>query len=72
MKTDKRDYAQISRCSDANVLDSWPRTVHLHEALGYRSPREFRKQTVEVRARPIRCDSAWKIDPGKGVIGVQF
>jgi putative transposase len=54
VKTFKRDYARISRCPNAasvlRQLDGWfehYNTVHPHKALGYRSPREFRKQFVE-------------------------
>jgi len=54
VKTFKRDYARISPCSDAATvlrqLDGWfehYNTVHPHRALGYRSPREFRKRLVD-------------------------
>jgi putative transposase len=54
VKTLKRDYAQVNPCPDAATvlrqLDGWfehYNTVHPHKALGYRSPREFRKQVVE-------------------------
>jgi hypothetical protein len=54
VKTIKRDYARVSAKPDAaNVLhqlDSWfahYNRVHPHKALGYRSPREFRKQMTE-------------------------
>src|SRR6516162_1867094 len=54
LKTFKRDYARISPCSDAATvlrqLDGWfehYNTVHPHRALGYRSPREFRKRLVD-------------------------
>lgn len=54
VKTLKRDYARVSPCPDAVTvlrrLDGWfehYNTVHPHSALGYRSPREFRKQMVE-------------------------
>jgi putative transposase len=50
----KRDYARVSPRPDAasvlRQLDSWfehYNSVHPHKALGYRSPREFRKQIVE-------------------------
>ena len=48
VRTIKRDYVRISRCSDAQTvmhqLPSWfthYNEVHPHKALGYRSPREF-------------------------------
>jgi putative transposase len=51
VKTFKRDYARVSAKPDAasvlRRLDSWfehYNSVHPHKALGYRSPREFRKQ----------------------------
>jgi putative transposase len=54
VKTLKRDYARVNPCPDAasvlRRLDGWfehYNTVHPHKALGYRSPREFRKQLVE-------------------------
>jgi putative transposase len=54
VKTVKRDYARVSAKPDAasvlRQLDSWfehYNRVHPHKALGYRSPREFRKQLVE-------------------------
>jgi putative transposase len=54
VKTLKRDYARVSHRPDAasvlGQLDSWfehYNSVHPHKALGYRSPREFRKQWVE-------------------------
>jgi putative transposase len=54
VKTFKRDYALVSPRPDAasvlRQLDGWfehYNTVHPHKALGYRSPREFRKQFVE-------------------------
>ena len=54
VKTVKRDYARVSAKPDAasvlHQLDSWfehYNRVHPHKALGYRSPREFRKQLVE-------------------------
>jgi putative transposase len=54
VKTIKRDYARVSARPDAasvlRQLDWWfehYNTVHPHKALGYRSPREFRKQLVE-------------------------
>lgn len=54
VKTIKRDYARVSARPDAasvlRQLDSWfehYNTVHPHKALGYRSPREFRKVVVE-------------------------
>ena len=53
VKTFKRDYAHVSAKSDAasvlRQLDSWfehYNSMHPHKALGYRSPREFRKQIV--------------------------
>jgi putative transposase len=54
VKLIKRDYARVSPTPDAasvlRQLDSWfehYNSVHPHKALGYRSPREFRKQIVE-------------------------
>jgi len=54
VKTFKRDYARVSAKPDAasvlRQLDSWfehYNSVHPHKALGYRSPREFRKQLAE-------------------------
>jgi putative transposase len=54
VKTLKRDYARVNPRPDAasvlRQLDCWfehYNTVHPHKALGYRSPREFRKQLVE-------------------------
>jgi putative transposase len=54
VKLIKRDYARVSAKPDATSvlrqLDSWfehYNSVHPHKALGYRSPREFRKQIVE-------------------------
>jgi putative transposase len=54
VKTLKRDYARVSPRLDAatvlHQLDGWfehYNTVHPHKALGYRSPREFRKQLAE-------------------------
>ena len=54
VKTLKRDYARVNPCPDAATvlrqLDGWfehYNTVHPHKALGYRSPREFRKQLME-------------------------
>jgi putative transposase len=54
VKTLKRDYARVSARPDAasvlRQLDAWfdhYNTIHPHKALGYRSPREFRKQLVE-------------------------
>ena len=54
VKTFKRDYARVSLRPDAASvlcqLDGWfehYNTVHPHKALGYRSPREFREQSVE-------------------------
>ena len=54
VKTLKRDYARINPRSDAasvlRQLDGWfehYNTIHPHKALGYRSPREFRKQLVK-------------------------
>jgi putative transposase len=50
----KRDYARVSARPDATSvlrqLDAWfdhYNIIHPHKALGYRSPREFRKQLVE-------------------------
>ncbi len=54
VKLIKRDYARVSAKPDAasvlRQLDAWfehYNSVHPHKALGYRSPREFRKQLVE-------------------------
>jgi putative transposase len=54
VKLIKRDYARVSATPDAasvlRQLDSWfehYNSVHPHKALGYRSPREFRKEIVE-------------------------
>jgi putative transposase len=54
VKTLKRDYARVRPCPDAATvlrqLDGWfghYNTVHPHKALGYRSPREFRKRLVK-------------------------
>lgn len=54
VKTVKRDYARVSAKPDAasvlRQLDTWfehYNNVHPHKALGYRSPREFRKQIRE-------------------------
>jgi putative transposase len=54
VKTIKRDYARVAARPDAasvlRQLDAWfdhYNTVHPHKALGYRSPREFRKQWVD-------------------------
>jgi Integrase core domain len=54
VKTFTRDYARVSPSRDAasvlRQLDGWfehYNTVHPHKALGYCSPREFRKQFVE-------------------------
>jgi len=54
VKTLKRDYARVNPRPDAasvlRQLDGWfehYNTVPPHRALGYRSPREFRKQLVE-------------------------
>ena len=69
VKTFKRDYARVSPRPDAasvlRRLDGWfehYNTVHPHKALGYRSPREFRKQledtteiTVGAVRRPHEC-----------------
>jgi putative transposase len=48
VKTFKRDFARVNQRPDAAaVLDHWfehYNTVHPHKALGYQSPREFRKQ----------------------------
>lgn len=53
-QTIKRDYARIAVRPDAvsvlRQLDFWfehYNNIHPHKALGYRSPREFRKQLVE-------------------------
>ena len=53
VKTFKRDYARVSAKPDAasvlRQLDSWfehYNSVHTHKALGYRSPREFRRELV--------------------------
>jgi hypothetical protein len=55
VKSIKRDYAHLAIRSDAasvlRQLDSWfehYNNIHPHKALGYRSPREFRKQRVEM------------------------
>jgi len=54
VKTLKRDYARVKPRPDAasvlRQLDGWfehYNTIHPHKALGYRSPREFRKQLVK-------------------------
>lgn len=54
VKTIKRDYARVAARPDAasvlHQLDAWfdhYNSVHPHKALGYRSPREFRKQWIE-------------------------
>ena len=54
VKTFKRDYARVRPRPDAAAvlrqLDSWfahYNTVHPHKALGYRSPREFRRQLAQ-------------------------
>jgi putative transposase len=54
VKTFKRDYARVSAKPDAasvlRQLDAWfehYNSVHPHKALGYRSPREFRRHLVE-------------------------
>ena len=54
VKTFKRDYARVRPRPDAAAvlrqLDSWfthYNTVHPHKALGYRSPREFRRHFVK-------------------------
>lgn len=54
VKTIKRDYARVSRRPDAasvlRQLDCWfehYNDTHPHKALGYRSPREFRKLLFE-------------------------
>ena len=65
VKTFKRDYARVSAKPDASSvlrqLDSWfehYNSVHPHKALGYRSPREFRKhfmgQTAENAVGAVR------------------
>jgi len=53
VKTFKRDYARVSAKPDAasvlRQLDAWfehYNSVHPHKALGYRSPREFRREFV--------------------------
>lgn len=55
VKTIKRDYARVSRRPDAasvlHQLDCWfehYNSTHPHKALGYRSPREFRKSMFEM------------------------
>ncbi len=54
VKTLKRDYARVNPCPDAATvlrqLDGWfehYNMVHPHKALGYRAPREFRRQMRE-------------------------
>ena len=54
VKTIKRDYARVAVRPDAasvlRQLDSWfehYNNIHPHKALGYCSPREFRRQLVE-------------------------
>jgi hypothetical protein len=54
VKTLKRDYARVNPRPDAasvlRQLDGWfehYNTIHPHKALGYRSPREFRKQLAK-------------------------
>lgn len=54
VKTLKRDYARVNPRPDAasvlRQLDGWfehYNTIHPHKALGYRAPREFRKQLVK-------------------------
>jgi putative transposase len=54
VKTIKRDYARVSARPDAasvlRQLNCWfdhYNNVHPHKALGYRAPREFRKQWIE-------------------------
>jgi putative transposase len=54
VKTMKRDYARVSRRPDAasvlRQLDCWfehYNSTHPHKALGYRSPREYRKLQFE-------------------------
>jgi putative transposase len=54
VKTIKRDYARVAGRPDAasvlRQLDGWfehYNNIHPHKALGYRSPREFRKELVE-------------------------
>jgi Integrase core domain len=53
VKTIKRDYARVAIRPDAasvlHRLDGWfehYNNIHPHKALGYRSPREFRKERV--------------------------
>ena len=70
VKTVKRDYARVSSCPNATAvlrqLDSWfehYNAVHPHKALKYRSPREFRRETMEkttanavgASRRPLDC-----------------
>jgi putative transposase len=57
VKTIKRDYARVAIRPDAasvlRQLDFWfehYNDIHPHKALGYHSPREFRKQLVEKTA----------------------
>lgn len=66
VKTVKRDYARVSSCPDAATvlrqLDCWfehYNTVHPHKALGYRSPREFRKWTVEADLKRSAGPARW-------------
>ena len=58
VKTIKRDYARVAVRPDAasvlRQLDFWfehYNNIHPHQALGYRSPREFREQLVK-KTRP--------------------
>jgi putative transposase len=60
VKTIKRDYARVAVRSDAasvlRQLVSWfehYNNIHPHKALGYRSPREFRKQLVETTENAV-------------------
>lgn len=54
VKTMKRDYVRVNPCPDAATvlrqLDAWfehYNNVHPHKALGYRAPREFRRETMK-------------------------
>ena len=75
VKLIKQDYARVSPTPDAasvlRQLDSWfehYNSVHPHKALGYRSPREFRKQIVEktTEERGRRCASIARKHNGHG------
>src|ERR1700757_4363823 len=76
VRTLKPDYARVSRCPDAatvlHQLDGWfehYNTIHPHKALGYRSPREFRKLFVEATTenavgavrRPHECPTSAEV-----------